>query len=185
MNYFTTYRAESRCTKHNIPEKEKPLCSSRSKSEAKSKMLQEKISKSLKRIWYIGERWKTNAEKAVLPGLNQKYRGNWWCQKYWWLHDSSKVQVFNELFVVIFIIPGIEIKMKTQKSLNHITLLIASGIVVNFGLFVINVNAYFTLTAKTFQGKGLAVVSFLHFMVVFRTYKLLYYSSQFSIFRSW
>ena len=47
--------------------------------------------------------------------------------------------------------------MKTQKSLNYITLLIASGIVVNFGLFVINVNAYFSITAKTFQGKALVV----------------------------
>jgi len=54
----------------------------------------------------------------------------------------------------------IEIKMKTQKSLNYITLLIASGIVVNFGLFVINVNAYFSITAKTFQGKGLTVTSY-------------------------
>ena len=50
--------------------------------------------------------------------------------------------------------------MKTQKSLNYITLLIASGIVVNFGLFVINVNAYFSITAKTFQGKNLTVASF-------------------------
>ena len=50
--------------------------------------------------------------------------------------------------------------MKTQKSLNYITLLIASGIVVNFGLFVINVNAYFSITAKTFQGKGLTFPSF-------------------------
>ena len=66
--------------------------------------------------------------------------------------------------------------MKTQKSLNHITLLIASGIVVNFGLFVINVNAYFTLTAKTFQGKRITVVSFLHFSAVFRTYIELFQS---------
>ena len=45
--------------------------------------------------------------------------------------------------------------MKTQKSLNYITLLITSGIVVNFGLFIINVNAYFSITAKTFQGQSL------------------------------
>ena len=54
------------------------------------------------------------------------------------------------------LVPYFELrKMKTQKSLNYITLLITSGIVVNFGLFIINVNAYFSITAKTFQGQSL------------------------------
>ena len=71
-----------------------------------------------------------------------------------------KVGKCPELYFVKFVAKSNQMEPRTVVFSDFRVWSSSAQIVVNFGLFVINVNAYFSITAKTFQGKGLTVTSY-------------------------